>query len=354
MIFLWVFFPVTLISYYLLLATRKQEIVNLLLLFMSLLFYTFGEPKYILLLFITVAVNYFGGLLIEKAGESNWKKAALTATVVLDLGILGYFKYYTFAAETWNLLMKWEIFSIKQVALPVGISFYTFQALSYVIDLYRGKCGVQRSFYKLLLYISFFPQLIAGPIVRYQSIEAQIDQRRVDFNKFSEGTARFIAGLGMEELLGVIAQQTGETMETGEGTFEESGTRRGDLQKLASLNGAYDSQEYTLVPAPEYETTKAIQDNNDEVIWESGISRNPQCLPVSLYLTGDSFRWNAGAYLQEAAKESVVTSRYYFDTDDLVVREPDVFVYMIAERFLHELSVLPGYNTMPLQMPEVP
>ena len=95
MIFLWVFFPVTLISYYLLLATRKQEIVNLLLLFMSLLFYTFGEPKYILLLFITVAVNYFGGLLIEKAGESNWKKAALTATVVLDLGILGYFKYYT-------------------------------------------------------------------------------------------------------------------------------------------------------------------------------------------------------------------------------------------------------------------
>lgn len=176
--------------------------------------------------------------------------------------------------------MKWEIFSIKQVALPVGISFYTFQALSYVIDLYRGKCGVQCSFYKLLLYISFFPQLIAGPIVRYQSIEAQIDQSRVDFNKFSEGTARFIAGLGMEELLGVIAQQTGETMETGEGTFEESGTRRGDLQKLASLNGAYDSQEYTLVPAPEYETTKAIQDNNDEVIWESGISRNPQCLPV--------------------------------------------------------------------------
>ena len=223
MIFLWVFFPVTLISYYLLLATRKQEIVNLLLLFMSLLFYTFGEPKYILLLFITVAVNYFGGLLIEKAGESNWKKAALTATVVLDLGILGYFKYYTFAAETWNLLMKWEIFSIKQVALPVGISFYTFQALSYVIDLYRGKCGVQRSFYKLLLYISFFPQLIAGPIVRYQSIEAQIAQRRVDFNKFSEGTARFIAGLGKKVILANTFAETVDrifVMDPGElGTF---------------------------------------------------------------------------------------------------------------------------------------
>lgn len=158
------------------------------------------------------------------------------------------------------------------------------------------------------------------------------------------------ACLGMEELLGVITQQTGETMETGKGTFEKSGTRRGDLQKLASLNDTYDSQEYTLVPAPEYETTKVIRDNNDEVIWESGISRNPQCLPVSLYLTGDSFRWNAGAYLQEAAKESVVTSRYYFDTDDLVAREPDVFIYMIAERYLHELSVIPGYNTMALQI----
>lgn len=170
--------------------------MNLLLLFMSLLFYTFGEPKYIILLLITVAVNYFGGLLIGTWGESNRKKAVLAAAVVLNLGILGYFKYYAFAAETWNLLIRKEILSPREIALPVGISFYTFQALSYVIDLYRGKCGVQRSFYKLLLYISFFPQLIAGPIVRYQSIEAQIDKRQVDFEKFSEGVARFITGLG--------------------------------------------------------------------------------------------------------------------------------------------------------------
>ncbi len=175
--------------------------MNLLLLFMSLLFYTFGEPKYIILLLITVAVNYFGGLLIGTWGESNRKKAVLAAAVVLNLGILGYFKYYAFAAETWNLLMRKEILSPREIALPVGISFYTFQALSYVIDLYRGKCGVQRSFYKLLLYISFFPQLIAGPIVRYQSIEAQIDKRQVDFEKFSEGVARFITGLGKKVIL---------------------------------------------------------------------------------------------------------------------------------------------------------
>ncbi len=155
---------------------------------------------------------------------------------------------------------------------------------------------------------------------------------------------------GMQELLGVIARQAGEMWEPEKYRFEKSSARQGDLQKLAGLNASYNSQEYSRAPAPDYETLKLIRDNNDEVIWESAVSRNPESLPLSVYLTGDSFRWNGGCYLQEAAAECVITSRYYFDTEDLVAQEPDVFVYMIAERYLHELSVIPGYNTMALQI----
>ncbi len=203
MIFLWVFLPVTLVMYYGLSKTGKQEMTNLLLLFMSLLFYTFGEPRYVILLLASVVINYFGGLAIAGAGKSPGKRsgAALAVTVALNLGLLGYYKYYMFASETVNRLAGQELLAVRQIALPVGISFYTFQAMSYVIDLYRGNCGVQRSFYKLLLYISFFPQLIAGPIVRYRDIEKQIDSRRVDFDQFSEGVTRFIIGLGKKVIL---------------------------------------------------------------------------------------------------------------------------------------------------------
>lgn len=200
MIFLWVFFPVTLILYYGISRMGKQEMRNLLLLFVSLLFYAFGEPNYVVLLLVSVAVNYTGGLAI--AGLSGGKKrAALAVTVVLNLGLLGYFKYYMFAAKTVNSLAGGTVLPVLKIALPIGISFYTFQALSYVIDLYRGGCSVQRSFYKLLLYISFFPQLIAGPIVRYRDIAGQIDERHVDFSGFSEGMSRFVTGLGKKVIL---------------------------------------------------------------------------------------------------------------------------------------------------------
>lgn len=200
MIFLWIFLPVTLILYYGISRTGKQEMMNLLLLFVSLLFYAFGEPEYVILLLVSVAVNYAGGLAIAGLSEGK-KKAALAVTVALNLGLLGYFKYYMFAADTVNGLAGAPVLPVRQIALPIGISFYTFQALSYVIDLYRGNCVVQRSFYKLLLYISFFPQLIAGPIVRYRDIAGQIDQRRVNFQEFSEGTARFVIGLGKKVIL---------------------------------------------------------------------------------------------------------------------------------------------------------
>lgn len=200
MIFLWIFLPITLILYCALSRMGKQEMTNLLLLFASLLFYSFGEPRYIILLLISVAVNYVGGLAIADLTQGK-RRAALLVTVILNLGLLGYFKYYMFAAETVNRLAGSTLLPVRRIALPIGISFYTFQALSYVIDLYRGNCVVQRSFYKLLLYISFFPQLIAGPIVRYRDIAGQIDRRSVDFSKFSEGTARFVTGLGKKVIL---------------------------------------------------------------------------------------------------------------------------------------------------------
>lgn len=220
MIFLWIFLPVTLILYYALsciarpegvrgagcpdgdgcLRLGKQKMANLLLLFVSLLFYSFGEPKYVVLLLVSVAVNYAGGLAIADFTHGK-KRAALAAAVAWNLGLLGYFKYYMFATGTVNSLAGSELLPVRQVALPIGISFYTFQALSYLIDLYRGNCTVQRSFYKLLLYISFFPQLIAGPIVRYRDFAGQMDNRSVDFSKFSEGAARFAAGLGKKVIL---------------------------------------------------------------------------------------------------------------------------------------------------------
>jgi alginate O-acetyltransferase complex protein AlgI len=204
MTFLWVFLPVVLCLYYILEAfapsSIRTEAQNILLLLMSLLFYSFGEPRYILLLLLCVLVNYIGGLAIDSA-RGQMRSLALGATVLVSLGLLAYFKYVDFLISTINAAAGRECISLKHIALPIGISFYTFQALSYSIDLYRGRCTVQKSFCKLLLYISFFPQLIAGPIVRYRDIAEEIDCRSVDLAGVSEGIARFISGLGKKVIL---------------------------------------------------------------------------------------------------------------------------------------------------------
>ena len=202
MLFIWIFLPVTLVLYYLLSFTGKQELLNLLLLLASIFFYAWGEPRYILLLFISVAVNYAGGMMIEHFRQvPSYRKAALALIVAINLLLLGYFKYYNFFADNINALFHGEIIPERDIVLPIGISFYTFQAMSYVIDLYRGRCLLQRSFFKLLLYIMFFPQLIAGPIVRYRDVAEQIDDRRTDTEKFALGIRRFIIGLGKKVLL---------------------------------------------------------------------------------------------------------------------------------------------------------
>ncbi len=202
-LFLWALFPVILVIYYLPLPRSKAEhrlkFQNFMLVVFSLFFYAWGEPKYIFLMLFSVLINFSFGLLIE---QKKQKSLLLALCVAANLLLLGYFKYFNFFVEIWNQLAgSTAQLSVKTVALPIGISFYTFQALSYVVDVYRGENRAQKSFLYMMLYISFFPQLIAGPIVKYHDIERQIEDRRVTLDDFCYGIKRFILGLGKKVIL---------------------------------------------------------------------------------------------------------------------------------------------------------
>jgi len=176
---------------------------NGLLIIASLLFYAYGEPVYVLLMIGSVAVNYIFARLIA-AGRC--KKAFLFISVIFNLGVLAVFKYTGFIVTSINDALSVEI-HIPEIALPIGISFFTFQALSYVIDVYRGDTAVQKNFFKVLLYISFFPQLIAGPIIKYHDISKALSDRKQSFEAVSFGMRRFIFGLAKKVL---IANAVGE------------------------------------------------------------------------------------------------------------------------------------------------
>ena len=173
---------------------------NVLLLVASLLFYAWGEPKYIFLMLFSITLNYLGGFWVNAAGERT-RKLALAVIVLANLALLGYFKYYSFAGDTLAALFGRQVLPVRDIALPLGISFYTFQAMSYVIDLYRGKTQLQKSWFLMALYISFFPQLVAGPIVRYTEIEAQLQNRCVTVQDFSYGVKRFLYGMAKKVIL---------------------------------------------------------------------------------------------------------------------------------------------------------
>ena len=194
MTFVYVFLPIVLLLY----LVSKKELHNPILLAASIIFYAWGEPKYLAIMLITILVNYCGALLIEK--YSAHKKIPLITTVLVNLGFLVYFKYFNFLIENFNNLFHAHA-SALDVIMPIGISFYTFQALSYVIDVYRGECKAQHDIYKLALYICLFPQLIAGPIVKYHDIAEQIDSREVNFDKVNLGVKRFIIGLSKKILI---------------------------------------------------------------------------------------------------------------------------------------------------------
>ena len=215
-IFLCVFLPLVLLLYYAIPGTWAKNIV---LLVFSLIFYGWGEPRLLILMVVSLLANYLFGILIHHSHLKDRKgKLWLWLSVVFNIGLLFYFKYFTFAAESIAALTGAD-WVIKEIALPIGISFYTFQGMSYVIDVYREdisvKAMVQKNPVKVALYISMFPQLIAGPIVRYEDILPYLDKRKHTLEKFAEGVEVFIIGLAKKvifaNLLGEVATSLMET-----------------------------------------------------------------------------------------------------------------------------------------------
>ena len=203
LLFLYAFLPVCLLLYFLVPGLTGKNIV---LLCASLVFYAWGEPVYVFLMLAVAALNWGFGLLLGKKRS----KGLLALCVALNLASLVVFKYAGFLVENCHALFG-AAFRVPQISLPIGISFYTFQALSYSVDVYRKDVGVQRSYWKFLLYVSMFPQLIAGPIVRYVDVAAQIESRESDPENVFRGVTRFCVGLGKKVLLadhvGQVADQ---------------------------------------------------------------------------------------------------------------------------------------------------
>lgn len=196
-IFLCVYLPLVLLGYYI--CPKKGK--NLFLLIVSLIFYAWGEPKYVFLMIFSILVNYVFGLLMDKHRENKKRlKLLLAISVIIDLGLLSVFKYTDFIITNINSVFG-AGFDLLNIALPIGISFYTFQAMSYTIDVYRDDVRVQRNLIDFGMYITMFPQLIAGPIVRYSDVQDQLAERNVTTADFSEGIMRFVVGLGKKVLL---------------------------------------------------------------------------------------------------------------------------------------------------------
>lgn len=206
--FMYLFLPVCLLLYFILRSIKAR---NYLLLAMSLLFYAWGEPKWIILMIVTTLIDYGAGLLVDKYRGQKLAKWALAGSVVITLSFLAVFKYLGFFNQNLNQIFGAEL-PTQIFNLPIGISFYTFQAITYVVDVYRGKAQVQRSYANLLLYVALFPQLIAGPIVRYTDIAAQLENRETTLPVFSKGITRFVTGLGKKVLLANIAGQVATSL----------------------------------------------------------------------------------------------------------------------------------------------
>ena len=195
-IFLLLFLPITFILNYFV----KNKYSNLLLLVASLIFYAWGEPIYVLLMFASIVINWVIGRMIDRLSGKK-RGLALFVGVVCDLGILGYYKYAAFFVSILNGMLHREVFPVPEITLPIGISFFTFQAISYIADVYKGETEVSPKLVNTALYISFFPQLIAGPIVKYRDINKQIESRTMTADKIAAGFKRFIYGLSKKVLI---------------------------------------------------------------------------------------------------------------------------------------------------------
>lgn len=199
-VFLFVFLPLVLFFYYLPLRGRRNA-QNVFLLIASLGFYAWGEPWFVLVMIGSILANYLLGLWMARARERTAARRLVTAAAVcFNLAILFLFKYLTFTLSSLRAALG-ASFPVPEIALPIGISFFTFQALSYVLDIARGRAPVQKNPLWVGLYISFFPQLIAGPIVKYETVAAEITGRRESWADFSGGMCRFAAGFAKKVLL---------------------------------------------------------------------------------------------------------------------------------------------------------
>ncbi len=212
--FLYYFLPCVMILYFVSIKYMK----NMVLLLASLFFYAWGEPKYLIFMLISIIQGYIFGILIEKYHDKGRAKVFLSVSVLFSLILLGYCKYADFFIVNFNLVTGLSIPLLK-IALPIGISFYTFQVLSYVVDVYRGDVSAQKSFINLAAYIAMFPQLIAGPIVRYSDIEEQLEKRKHSLDNIALGIRRFIIGLSKKIL---VANVLGELVAVFKASDEKS------------------------------------------------------------------------------------------------------------------------------------
>ena len=212
--FLYVFLPIVLVLYFI----APYKVKNYVLLMASLVFYAWGEPRYVVIMIFQIISGYIFGILVDRYRNRSHIKIILTLSVIVNLGFLIYFKYANFFITTFSRATDIQV-NLLEISLPIGISFYTFQILSYVIDVYRKNVLVQKNPFFLATYVSFFPQLIAGPIVRYADVEKQLVARKHDYDKIALGIRRFILGLGKKVL---IANTLGELCEKFKNTTDVS------------------------------------------------------------------------------------------------------------------------------------
>lgn len=209
--FLFLFLPIVLVLHFVLRGVRFR---NVLLLLASLLFYAWSEQGIVLLLIASIVLNYSFGLGIDRCKDSAQARTLLIAAIAMNLAVLAYFKYTSFLIGNLNWLLAqfhWSEIKAPKIHLPAGISFFTFHAISYIVDIYRRSASAQRNPIKLALYFDFFPQLIAGPIVRYHDIESQLDRRSITLDDVSIGIQRFVIGLAKKMLVAnTLAQPADE------------------------------------------------------------------------------------------------------------------------------------------------
>lgn len=197
-VFLLVFLPLVLVAYF---VIPSRAAKNCLLLLASLIFYAWGEPTYIVLMVVSIIANWLFGVLIDRANKDGQRKLLLVVDLVVNLALLCYFKYEGFIAENINALAGFEAIPDLNLPLPIGISFYTLQAVSYIVDVYRREVPAQRNLVYLGMYIAMFPQLVAGPIVRYSTIQEQVLHRKETLKGFCSGLRLFCVGLAKKVLL---------------------------------------------------------------------------------------------------------------------------------------------------------